>query len=103
LNVDPFLLNNINLKWFIIVSNELKRGMFKFKPIYRVYISKLNKKSTKSLIIDSFREKIVQQAIYIILNAIYESSFLNSSHDFYFNESTYKVLKEVKHKFQDVK
>jgi retron-type reverse transcriptase len=104
LSGDSFLLNNINLKWLIIVSQELKAGMFKFKPIHRVYIFKPKKKNiTEALTIDNFREKIVQQAIYIILNAIYESSFLNSSHDFYFNESTYKVLKEMKYKFQDVK
>ena len=52
---------------------------------------------------DSFREKIVQQAIYIILNSIYDSSFLNSSHDFYLYKNTYKILKEIKYKFQDVK
>jgi len=104
LSVDSFLLNNINLKWLITVSQELKAGMFKFKPIHRVYIFKPTKKSTtEALTIDSFRDKVVQQAIYIILNAIYESSFLNASHDFYFNESTHKVLKEIKYKFQDVK
>jgi retron-type reverse transcriptase len=104
LSVDSFLLNNINLKWLITVSQELKTGMFKFKPIHRVYIFKPTKKSTtEALTIDNFREKIVQQAIYIILNAIYEASFLNSSDDFYFNENTYKILKGIKYKFQDVK
>jgi retron-type reverse transcriptase len=104
LNVDSFLLNNINLKWLITISQELKAGMFEFKPIHRVYTFKPIKKSTvEALTIDSFREKVVQQAVYIILNAIYESSFSNSSHDFYFNENTYKVLKEIKYKFQDVK
>jgi hypothetical protein len=52
---------------------------------------------------DTLKEKIVQQAIYIILNAIYESSFLNLLHNSYFDESVYKVFKEIKHKFQDVK
>ncbi len=103
LSVDSSLLNNINLKWLTTISKELKVGIFKFKPIRRVNISKLKKKSTKFVIMDSLKEKVVEQAIYTILNAIYESSFLNFPHDSYFNESTYKVLKEIKHKFQDVK
>ncbi len=95
LSGDSFLLDTINLKWFVTVSQELKAGMFKFKPT--------KKSITKILTIDSFREKIVQQAIYIILNSIYDSSFLNSSHDFYLYKNTYKILKEIKYKFQDVK
>lgn len=104
LSVDFSPLNNINLKSLITVSKELKAGMFKFKPIYRVSVFKPKKKNIRSLLpIDSLKEKVVQQAIYIILNVIYEPSSLNSSHNFYFNEGTYKVFKEIKHKFQDVK
>lgn len=104
LNVDSFLMINSNLKWLVILSKELKAGMFKFKLIHRVYLFKSKKKSiTDSLIIDGFKEKVVQQAIYNILNAIYNSSFLNLSHDFYFNESPYTVLKEIERKFQKVK
>jgi hypothetical protein len=52
---------------------------------------------------DILKEKIVQQAICIILNVIYEASFLNLLHNSYLDDSICKVFNEIKHKFQDVK
>ena len=74
-----------------------------FKPARRVYIHKPGKKDKRPLTISSPRDKVVQQAIYLILNAIYEPSFLESSHGSRPNRGTHTALKDIKHKFQGVK
>jgi len=73
---DSTTVDKIDLNWFTTVSKELKAGKYEFKPAHRVYIPKLGKKVERLLTISSPRDKVVQQAIYLILNAIYEPSFL---------------------------
>lgn len=101
--IDTTSLNKIDLSWFTKVSKELKAGKYEFKPARRVYILKPGKKGERPLTISSLRDKIVQQAIYLVLNAIYESSFLDSSHGFRPNKGTHTALKDIKAKFQGVK
>jgi group II intron reverse transcriptase/maturase len=96
-------LDGINLNWFITTSKKLKAGKYDFNPSRRVYTSKLGKKDGRPLNISSPRDKIVQQAIYLILNAIYEPSFLESSYGCRPNRGTHTALENIKHKFQGVK
>lgn len=100
---DSTTLDEISLSWFNEVSKELKAGKYKFKPARRVYIPKPGKNTKRPLTISSPRDKVVQQAIYIILNAIYEPSFLDSSHGSRPNKGTHTALKDIKYKFQGVK
>jgi group II intron reverse transcriptase/maturase len=101
--VDSTTLDNIDLNWVVTVSQQLKAGKYKFNPARRVYISKPGKKEKIPLTISSPRDKVVQQAIYLVLNAIYEPSFLDASHGFRSNKGTHTALKDVKLKFQGVK
>ena len=57
----------------------------------------------RQFIYSSPRDKVVQQAIYLVLNAIYEPSFLDSSHCSRPGKGTHTALKDVKFKFQGVK
>jgi group II intron reverse transcriptase/maturase len=91
------------LNWFITTSKKLKAGKYVFKPARRVYISKAGKKGGRPLTISSLRDKIVQQAIYLILNAIYEPSFLESSHGSRPDRGTHTALKDIKYKFKGSK
>jgi group II intron reverse transcriptase/maturase len=101
--VDSTTLDKINLKWFTTTCNELYAGKFKFKPARRVYISKPGKKKKRPLTISSPRDKIVQQAVYFILNAIYEPSFLDVSHGSRPNRGNHTALKHIKFKYNGVK
>lgn len=101
--IDSITLDQIDLSWFTKISKELKAGKYKFKPARRVYIPKPGEKGERPLIINSPRDKIVQQAIYLVLNAIYEPSFLDSSHGSRLNKGTHTALKDIKTKFQGVK
>lgn len=102
--VDSTTLDNIDLEWFNNVSNELKAGKFKFGPARRTYIPKPGKENKKkSLTISSPRDKVVQQAMLFILEAIYEPSFLEYSHGSRPGRGTHTALKSIKYKFKEVK
>jgi len=88
--------DKINLKWLNSVSKELKAGKYRFNSARRVYTSKLGKETKRSLTISSPRDKLVQQAIYFVLNAIYEPIFLDCSHGARPGRGTHTALKAIK-------
>jgi retron-type reverse transcriptase len=97
--VDHITSDGASLKLINNISTKLKDKSFKFKPIKRLYIDKTGKnpdinkvalklykqnKLTKEKIkelklrplgITSFEDKVVQEAIRLVLNAIYEPEF----------------------------
>ena len=105
---DFITLDAISLDWFTEVAKTLKAGKYKFKDARCVYCSKRKKNSDgsqefRSLTISSPRDKIVQQAIYFILNAIYEPSFLDVPHGSRLNRRNYSALEILKFRFVGVK
>lgn len=101
---DSETLDKINLNWFKKSSESLLAGKFKFNPARREYISKgLDKHEQRPLTIGSPKDKIVQRAIYLILEAIYEPSFLESSHGSRPNRGCHSALKDIKYSFNGVK
>lgn len=106
---DRRTLDKINPEWFSNASKLLKAGKYVFKPARRVYIPKKGKLNTngsqkfRPLTISSPRDKIVQQAMYLILNAIYEPSFLDSSHGSRPNRGNHSALHHIKFHMRGVK
>ena len=106
---DSTTLDEISLDWFTETAKILKAGKYKFKPARRVYIPKPGKKNSdgskkfRPLTISGPRDKIVQQAIYLILNAIYEPSFLDVSHGSRPNRGNHSALEFLKFRFNGVK
>jgi RNA-directed DNA polymerase len=63
------------------LSERLKRGAYRAKPVRRVYIAKTDGRQ-RPLGVPALEDKIVQRAAVEVLNAIYETEFLGFSYGF---------------------
>jgi len=104
LGSDLISLDKSSLDWFTKTGKLLKAGKYKFKLARRVYITKLGKINfNKLLIISGFKDKIIQQTIYLVLNVIYEPSFLDVFYGSRPNRGNHSALKYIKFNFNGVK
>ncbi len=63
------------------LSERLKRGAYRAKPVKRAYIEKADGRQ-RPLGVPALEDKIVQKALVRVLNAIYETDFLGFSYGF---------------------
>lgn len=67
---NPETLDGLHLKWFENVALDLKAGKFSFQPSIRVMIPKPGKKELRPLSVGNPRDKIIQKALTVVLEAI---------------------------------
>lgn len=94
--VDEITLDGISNQWFENISKSLKTGAFQFKPARRVEIPK-PQGGTRP--VASPRDKVVQEAMRLVLEAIFEPSFSTHSHGFRPSRGCHTALKEIKNTF----
>jgi RNA-directed DNA polymerase len=73
------------------LSERLKRGAYRAKPVRRVYIPKADGRQ-RPLGVTTLEDKIVQRAAVEVLNAIYETDFLGFSYGFRPGRSQHQAL-----------
>jgi group II intron reverse transcriptase/maturase len=73
------------------LSERLKRGAYRAKPVRRVFIPKVDGRQ-RPLGVPALEDKIVQRAVVEVLNAIYEQDFLGFSYGFRPGRSPHQAL-----------
>lgn len=63
------------------LSKRLRQGAYRAKPVRRVYIPKPDGRQ-RPLGVTTLEDKVVQRALVLVLNSIYESDFLGFSYGF---------------------
>lgn len=74
---------------------RLKTKRYKAKPVRRFYVPKPGKKELRPLGITSVEDKIVQMAVKLVLEAIYEQDFIESSHGFRKGKGCHTAIKAL--------
>jgi group II intron reverse transcriptase/maturase len=102
---DEETLDGFSLETIKTIIQEMRSAQFQFKPVRQQFIPKPNGKMRK-LGTPCVRDKIVQEAMHMILEAIYDSSygpyFRKTSHGFRPNHSCHIALREFRGQWSGV-
>jgi len=96
---EPDTADGMNLKRIRRLIESLRTERYRFRPVRRVHIPKRNGK-TRPLGIPNFTDKLLQEAMRLILEAYYEPRFRNSSHGFRPGRGCHTALTWVKRRFR---
>ncbi|HWR25666.1 MAG TPA: group II intron reverse transcriptase/maturase [Methanosarcina sp.] len=92
---DKKTIDGFNKNWIDDIIEQLKYEKYTPASVRRVYIPKKNGKM-RPLGIPSFKDKLIQEVIREILEAIYEPIFLDNSHGFRPDRSCQTALYQIK-------
>lgn len=102
---DGSTLDGFSTKWIENIVNQMRDESFQFSRARRVHIPKA-KGGTRPLDVAPARDKVVQEVMRMILEAIYDSpygsSFAESSHGFRPRRGPHTALKAIRHQWSGV-
>ena len=92
--VDGQTVDDLDFSRIRQLAEKLKNGTYRPKPVRRVFIPKANGKM-RPLGIPTIEDRVVQQAVRMALEPIFEADFLDCSHGFRRHRSTLTALHDV--------
>jgi retron-type reverse transcriptase len=95
---DQETIDGISMKKLEIIMDKIKRGIAKFKPYRKIMIPKPRKKVERPLGIPNFTDRLVQAALLLILEAIYDPVFERLEVNFGFRKkrSAHQAMYRIK-------
>lgn len=91
--------DGMNLERIRRIIAQLRTEQFRFHPVRRIHIPK-KRGGTRPLGMPNFTDKLVQEAVRLLLEAYYEPRFRNSSHGFRPGRGCHTALTGLKGKFE---
>src|SRR5260221_1995079 len=80
-----------------------KSGVYRAPPVRRVHIPKGTGSETRPIGIPTFEDKILQRAVAMVLEAVYEQDFLDCSYGFRPGRSAHQALDALWHQLMGVR
>lgn len=96
--ITPTTLDGMSVEVIEDIITKLKDNTFRFSPGRRVLIPKASG-GTRPLTIAPPRDKLVQEVMRMILEAVFEPTFSNNSHGFRPERSCHTALRRIKERF----
>jgi len=76
--------------------NRFKSGTYRAPPVLRVHIPKGSGRGTRPIGIPAFEDKVLQRAVAMVLEAVYEQDFLDCSYGFRPGRSTHQMVESLR-------
>lgn len=84
------------------LHERFKTGTYRAPPVRRVHIPKGDGSKTRPIGIPTFEDKVLQRAVHMVLEAVYEQDFMNCSHGFRRGRKPHDALAVLRSALMDI-